>query len=208
MSWRRWILPVVAVLATAVAVVLTLVAVDVLRVNDAMKADDVRFHARPTLSGLWEESGSLPGDLSRRIIGIEDDVRYRRAVWLVRRVRPGSRNPVGPELEGLAASAESKLIEASRRESDPRRRSKLLNLLGLVALNRYAGDPTDRVNIIRTAIDSFQSAIKADPENAEAKFNLELVLRDFFIAEAAGANPDRGRLGGRTAGLGRDGSGY
>jgi hypothetical protein len=81
-------------------------------------------------------------------------------------------------------------------------------LLGLLALDRYTGDPGDRINIVRGAIDSFQSAVKADPGNEDAKFNLELVLRDFESAQASGSNPDRGRLGGTFAGTGRSGSGY
>ena len=209
MRWRRWVLPAAAVLCVPLAAALALVAVDVLRVSSAVASDDVRFQARPTLpAGLWGEPSFLPGEIGSKAVGLEDDLRYRRAVWLYARVEPDKVKIVTPELESLRASVEAKLIDASRTETDPRRRSRLLNLLGLLAMDRYAIDPGDRVNIVRGAIGSFQSAIKADPENADAKFNLELVLRDFYTASASGTNPDRGRLGGRIAGLGRDGSGY
>lgn len=209
MRWRRLIVPLAAVAATALAALLAVAAFDVLRVSGSVTGDDVRFQARPTLpAGLWDDEGLLPGNAAARALGIEDDLRYRRAIWLYARVEPDKVQIVTPELEALRASVEARLIDASRAERDPRRRSRLLNLLGLLALDRYAGDPADRVNIIRGAIDSFQSAIKADPDNADAKMNLELVLRDFYTADASGTNPDRGRLGGRVAGLGRDGSGY
>jgi hypothetical protein len=209
MSWRRWLLVTAAVLAVPVAAFLVLLAVDLFRVSSTVTDSDVRFQARPTISsGLWEGSGLLLGNLARRAVGLEDDLRYRRAVWLFARVRPGSLAPRPPELDALRAGAETRLIDASRAETDPKRRSRLLNMLGLLALDRYAGDPTNRANIVSTAIDSFQSAIKADPDNADAKFNLEIVLRDFESAEASGTSPDRGRLGGRIAGLGRGGSGY
>jgi hypothetical protein len=209
MRWRRWLLPAAAVLCVPVAIALVLAAVDVLRVSGAVTGDDVRFQARPTLpSGLWDEPGFLPGGLASNAVGLGDDLRYRRAIWLYARVEPDKVQIVTPQQQALQAAVEPKLIEATRAETDPRRRSRLLNLLGLVAMSNYAVDPGDRSNIIRGAIDTFQSAIKADPDNADAKFNLELVLRDFFHQVAPAAAPDRGRLGGRTSGVGRDGSGY
>lgn len=207
--WRTWILAALAVLAVPAAVLLLLVAVDVVRVGGSIAESDVRFQARPTLpGGLWDDVGFLPGGTARQAVGVEDDLAYRRAVWLFSRVQPGKVVIASPELEALRAGAETKLIDASRGEMDPRRRAQLLNLLGLLALDRFAGDPGDRINIIRGAIDSFQSAVKADPGNEDAKFNLELVLRDFYSATAPGSNPDRGRAGGKFAGTGRSGSGY
>jgi hypothetical protein len=210
MRWRRWLLPGVAVLCVPVAIALALVAVDVLRVSGAVAGDDVRFQARPTLpSGLWDDPGFLPGDIASKAVGLEDDLRFRRAVWLYARAEPGSLSTaITPEKEALQASLEAKLIDATRAESDPRRRSQLLNLLALVAMTRYAVDPGDRSNIVREAIGNLTSAIEIDPDNAEAKFNLELILRDFFHQVAPAAAPDRGRLGGNVAGVGRDGSGY
>ena len=209
MTWRRWLVPAAAVLCVPVAVMLVLLAVDVLRVSGSVTRDDVRFQARPTLpSGLFDEPGVLPGAVASKAVGLGDDLRYRRAVWLYARVEPDKVAIVTPQLEALQASLEPKLIDASRAESDPARRSKLLNLLGVVTMGRYAADPADRNNIVRGARDAFQSAITADPDNADAKFNLELLHRDFLNPVATGQSPDRGRLGGRTAGVGRDGSGY
>jgi len=210
MRWRRWLVPAAAVLCVPVAVVLALFAVDVLRVGGSVTEDDVRFQARPTLqAGLFDDPGFLPGHIASKAVGLEDDLRYRRAVWLYARADPSNTSGyVTPEQEALRASLEPKLIDASRAESDPRRRSRLLNLLGVVAMSRYAVDPGDRVNTVRVAIDSFGNAINEDADNADAKFNLEIVLRDFFHQTAPAAAPDRGRLGGRVAGVGRDGSGY
>jgi hypothetical protein len=210
MTWRRWWLPVAAVLCVPVAILLVLFAIDVLRVSGSVEADDVRFQARPTLqSGLFDDPGLLPGAAAAKAVGLEDDLRYRRAVWLYARANPSNTTVyLSPAQEALRASLEPKLIDASRAETDPRRRSRLLNLLGVVAMSRYAVDPGDRSNTVRASIDSFTNAIKTDPDNADAKFNLELVLRDFFHAVAPAAAPDRGRLGGNVAGVGRDGSGY
>jgi hypothetical protein len=210
MRWRRWLVPAAAVLCVPVAVLLVLFAVDVLRVGDSVTEDDVRFQARPTLrSGLFDDPGFLPGSIASKAVGLQDDLRFRRAVWLYARADPSNTTTyLSPAQEALRASLEPKLIDASRAETDSRRRSRLLNLLGVVAMSRYAVDPGDRSNTVRAAIDSFTNAINADPSNADAKFNLEIVLRDFFHQVAPASSPDRGRLGGRTAGVGRDGSGY
>jgi hypothetical protein len=210
MRWRRWLVPAASVLCVPVAIALALFAVDVLRVSGSVEGDDVRFQARPTVpAGLFEDPGFLPEAVASKAVGLEDDLRYRRAVWLYARANPSNTSTyVSPAQEALRASLEPKLIDASRAETDPRRRSRLLNLLGVVGMGRYAVDPGDRANITRSVIDAFTSAIKVDPDNADAKFNLELVLRDFVHAVAPAAAPDRGRLGGRVAGVGRDGSGY
>ena len=210
MRWRRWLLLALAVICVPLAIALVLVAVDVLRVSGQVTSDDVRFQARPTiLSGLYDEPGFLPGEVASKAVGLDDDLRYRRAVWLYARANPSNTSVYRtPTQEALQASLEPKLIDAVRAEKDPRRRSRLLNLLALVAMSRYAVDPADRSNIVRGAIGSLTNAIEIDPDNADAKFNLELILRDFFHQVAVAAAPDRGRLGGNMAGVGRDGSGY
>ena len=61
---------------------------------------------------------------------------------------------------------------------------------------------------ILTTIGLFKSAIKLDPDNADAKLNLELVLQDpqteTFVSGGPGGNPDAGRRGGTGSG----GQGY
>jgi hypothetical protein len=206
---RVWLLRVLAVFAIPVAVSLALVAVDVLRVGGTITESDVRFQARPTLpNGLWDDVGFLPYGIARRAAGVDDDLAYRRAVWLFSRVQPGKVVIQSPELESLRASVQVKLTDASFDEGDAGRRAQLLNLLGVLGLDRFPSDPGNRNAIIREAVNSFQSAVKTDPDNADAKFNLELTLRDFLTAQASGSNPDRGRAGGQLGGAGRSGSGY
>jgi len=69
-------------------------------------------------------------------------------------------------------------------------------------------DPNEQRNQILTTIGLFKSAIKLDPDNADAKLNLELVLQDpqteTFVSGGPGGNPDAGRRGGTGSG----GQGY
>jgi hypothetical protein len=206
---RRWLVPVLALLAAALAALLVVVAVDVLRVGGSVEADDVRFQTRQTITdGLWRDVGFLPGGVARRATGLDDDLRYRRAVWLYARVQPGKVIVQGPVLEGLRGSAQTTLTDAARREQDPVRRAQLLNLIALITLDRYAGDPANRLAIIRDAVGTLQNAIAVDPGNADAKFNLELVLRDFEAPNASGEQTDRGAAQGRQGAAARAGSGY
>ena len=69
-------------------------------------------------------------------------------------------------------------------------------------------DPNEQRNQILTTIALFKSAIKLDPNNADAKLNLELVLQDpqteQFVSGGPGGNPDAGTKGGTGSG----GQGY
>jgi hypothetical protein len=206
---RRWLVPAGALLAVVLAALLIVVAIDVLRVGGSVESDDVRFQTRQTITdGLWADAGFLPGGVARRATGLDDDLRYRRAVWLYARVQPGKVIVQGPVLEGLRGSAQTTLTDAARREQDPVRRAQLLNLIALITLDRYAGDPANRLAIIRDAVGTLQNAIAVDPGNADAKFNLELVLRDFEAPNASGEQTDRGAAQGRQGAAARAGSGY
>jgi hypothetical protein len=191
------------------AAVVLVVAVDVLRVGRSVTRDDIRFDARQTIpEALWSDPGIAPGGVARWLTGVDDDIRYRKAVWLYSRVQPGKVVIQGSVLEGLRGSAASALTDASFKTSDPVDRSQLLNLLGILTLDRYSSDAANRINIVNTAAGFFQSAIESDPDNADAKFNLELVLRDFVTVDIPGEEPDRGADLGRQGAEGRSGSGY
>ena len=107
--------PALAVLCVPVAVLLVLFAVDVLRVGDSVTEDDVRFQARPTLqAGLFDDPGFLPGHLAAKAVGLEDDLRYRRAVWLYARANPSNTTVyLSPAAGGAAGEPRA---EAHRRQ--------------------------------------------------------------------------------------------
>ncbi len=139
---RQFVVPVLGVLAALVAAFFIVVAIDVLRVDSSVNADDVRFQAKPTTpDGLWDDTGFVPRGIARKLTGIYDDLRYREAVWLYARVQPGTCDRRNPILEGLRGSAQSRITEASQKESSNVRRAQLLNLLGLISMDRYTSDP-------------------------------------------------------------------
>jgi hypothetical protein len=57
------------------------------------------------------------------------------------------------------------------------RRSKLANLAGVLSFDEAVNDPVNGPNLVRQSLGHFQRAVRLDPANTEAKYNLEFVLR-------------------------------
>jgi hypothetical protein len=108
----------------------------------------------------------------------------------------------------VRGQAQLELTRASEADSNPVRRSKLLNFVGVMPLDRPSTVGDERADQLRTAIGILQSAVRVDPGNAEAKLNLELLLRD---AARSGFPPTSNvptgeRVGGPLSGIGGVGS--
>jgi hypothetical protein len=198
-----------ALLALALGAALVVLALDVLLVSRDVSRDDFRFQsssARP--QPLWSDVGLLPGSITARGLGIEDDLAYRRVAFDFARVQPGRVSSLGPRVQALRGRVELDLTRRSQAEPDPWRRSQLINFLGVLPLDRGIQDASERASVLRTAIGVFQSAVRVDPDNADAKINLEIVLRDSTFAAVPGDQPSGERSGGRRSGVGRAGGGY
>ena len=206
--WRSWLLRAAALVAVPAALVLLLVAADALRVPGELEGDDVSFEAAPLRQGgLWEDLGVLPREPGARLLGTGDDLAYRRTLAIWARVPPGT-EIYGPELENLRGKLQLELTETSAEDSNPRRRSHLLNLLGALSLENRSTDSVESENQLRRGIQLFRSAIEVDPGNEDAKVNLELALRNAKAVNLPGTDPDAGAAQGSLSGQGRAGSGY
>jgi hypothetical protein len=199
---------VAALLALPLAAVLVVLAVSSLVVEREISDDDVRFQSSTGRQReLWTSPGVLPA-LAREPLGIEDDLAYRRVVLLFAQAQPGRTMPADPRVQALRGQAQLELTRTSQAEQDARRRSQLLNFLGVLPLDRGIQDPRERGSVLRTAIGVFQSAVRVDPENDDAKVNLELVLRDAAVAGIPANAPSGERSGGQRSGAGTGGGGY
>jgi hypothetical protein len=189
--------------------VLGFAGVDLLRVQGELASDDRRFQTTPTRqAGLWDV-GLLPKDLSERLLGLEDDIAYRNVAGLYVRVEPGKVTYDGfPELESLRAKAQYELTRMSREDPNPKRRSKLLTFYGVMTLDTRTVSADERQNILRNAGSAFRNAITLDPENDDAKTNLEALLSVFGPIAFPPNAPSQGQSKGRVSGQGRTGSGY
>ena len=205
---RRLLEPTGALLAGLLGVLLIVLALNVLLVSRDVSADDLRFQSAPERQrDLWKDVGSIPGSLIGQGLGIEDDLAYRRSASLFARAQPGRR--AGPQIEALRGQAALELTRASNAESDPGRRSQLLNFLGVIPLDRSVTEFERRASMLQTARGVFQSAVRTDPENADAKVNLEIVLRDLNITGLPPNAPSGEAAGGqRSSPGGVSGEGY
>jgi hypothetical protein len=199
-----------AVVSVPAAIVLVLVAVDVLRTPGELESNDVRFEAAPLRQkGLWEDISFFPGGPGKSLLEVQDDLAYRRALALFVRVEPGRNEFLfGPEAENLRGKAQLELTRWSAEDANPQRRSRLLNLLAAMSLERYSSDATESQDVLRRAVHMFRSAVEVDPANADAKLNLELALRTAKAVNLPGTDPDAGPAEGSISGQGRSGSGY
>ena len=205
--WKR-VLRVAAVLAIPLAVVLVALAVDVLRTPAALERDDLRFEAAPKRqAALWDGTGVAPG-VVEALLDLDDDLRYRRAVAGFLRVEPGKVEIFGPELENLRGQVQFEITRGSAEDANPQRRAQYLNLLAVLSLERYGGDEAETDTILRKAIHTLRSAVDTDPENADAKLNLELALRNAKAVNLPGTDPSGDAASGSISGQGRSGSGY
>jgi hypothetical protein len=194
--------------ALALAAVLALLAVDVLHRESALASGDVRYAAGPGQRDPWQASQILPFGSARALLGVNDDLRYRRAVRLFRLSRP-RRAALTIGLAPARAEAEAALVSAVAEESNTVRRSELLNLLGVLALARAAADALANPEGLKASVSIFRSALDADPENADAKVNLELVLRATRRQQRTQGRRSTGHPPrGSRAGLGSTGRGY
>ncbi|MDH4103989.1 MAG: hypothetical protein OEW52_13975 [Thermoleophilia bacterium] len=206
---RRRLVQVAAILAVPVAIVLAVLAVDVLRLPGKVERGDVLFEAAPRRQKTpWSGIDSLPGWPATRLLDTGDDLAYRRAMARFVRVEPGKVEIYGPRLENLHGKVQLELTEGSASDSNPERRAQFLNLLAAMALGHYSSDPDESANTLRKAIFTLRSAVQIDPGNEDAKLNLELALRSAKAAYLPGTDPTEGSDEGTLSGQGRSGSGY
>jgi hypothetical protein len=201
-----------AVACCALAAALTLVAADVARWPEALRAGDVRYRVAPTENGLWRARQRVPGGLARRILGVGDDLEVREALRAFRLGELDDLTISDPKLAVLRGEARARLETIALGDGEPAIRSRALGLLGALSLSSALNEPNDRPAQLRAAVRSFHDAIEADPDNAEAKLNLELALqrgRGLDVGEGSGGpNPSPGGAGAKGAGAGTPGSGY
>jgi hypothetical protein len=200
---RRYLGAVLAVLGVAMAVVFGAFAIEVATTTRELMDDDFRFRA------LWDDLGFLPGSVGVKALGLDDDLEYRRAAAVFVTAAPSRGANVSPKVEAARGQASLSLTRTSEAETDARRRSQLLNFLGLLPLARELEDATERSQVLRGVAGTFANAVEVDPTNADAKWNLEAVLRDAQFAglppNAPSGEADRGR---RSSPGGAVGGGY
>jgi hypothetical protein len=194
------------VLALA-ALAAALGALDAHAWGHALGRGDARFAAAPT-AVRWDARTRVPGDPAGALLALDDDLALRRAVQAF--IAAGE-VPSGIDNGALAgrARAAAELALADVAASGSRAQASQANdLLGvLFARGGRAGGLTRE----ERSLAAFEAAVRADPSNADAKYNLELLVRRMEahgVREQPGAGSGPGSRGRRGAGAGTPGRGY
>lgn len=174
---RVWLALAGAALCAVTAVVLFVAAFDVQRVQRGLAQGDVRFATDPVDEQLWQVRTALPGDAAEHLLGASDDIRYRRVLRAFFLARPRINPFTLPRLELARGEAQVQLTDLISVEHDDRRLSQEKNLLGALALAvGPRQEPEQRLASFQSAALYFTEAIRLDPMNEDAMYNLEGTL--------------------------------
>jgi hypothetical protein len=195
-------LAVAALVSLLLGVALALLALDIRRWNERLDAASVRWTVDAS-----KVSQTVPLGAARRLLGIDDDLRWHETLRVFRLagLRSDFRTPFQ---QSLQSEAEFHLARVMETEDDDRRRSLAATLRGIVAFES-GRIGSDRGPALRRSVAEFQKAIELDPANDVAKYNLELTLRLLRSGPPA-RRRGRGRRSDLGAGAGTrtPGSGY
>ncbi|HZC29508.1 MAG TPA: hypothetical protein VE269_07180 [Gaiellaceae bacterium] len=195
-----------AAVCVGAAVFLVLIALDAHAWSSRLPADDLRYRRDASAGALWKPD-ELTGGVARSILGIGDDLAYRRALRDFRLGRVTE--PVAaPLITNHRIAAQVELTHVADASRDSHTRSQLDNLLGVLGFGLGSQDYGQRKVFYDNAITAFRSAVVLDPGNDDAFFNLEFALdqvRSTGEQQAQGSS----QLGHRGhAGLKPPGRGY
>lgn len=211
---RRGALGAAAMLCLGLAIVLALVAVDIARWDEVFRSDDISYRVLPDDETLWDIDAIVAVGLAGRILAVDDDVEFRRAIRALRaaHLEDPSSYISDPRIAISRNEAQARLEAVVANDHDRSRRSRAAGLLGVLGLGRFVTETQEREALLSSTVSNLRQAIDLDPSNDEAKVNLELAYqrgRGVEINESSsGENPTPGGSGSRGAGSGQAGSGY
>jgi tetratricopeptide (TPR) repeat protein len=195
-----------AALLAAGAAAAGLLAADVHAWRSSLGAGDRAYATTPSRAE-WQPDTRL-GGAAESLLGTADDLASRHALQLyvdASKLRLRLDNAL--EVEGARARAQDALEPLARGRG--RSASQALTLLGILAFRSSAsGGAQSQVD---AALSDFTDAVRLDPANEDAAFDLELLLR---LTAAHGSRVENGEGGGfgqagrHGATGGRSGSGY
>jgi hypothetical protein len=205
-----------AAVLLVLAVLVALLAADVRSWPTTFRKDDAVLSAAPRVAA-WDPRSHL-SSLAAHLLGVRDDVAARQAIALyLETVNIPVRLDNAQQVAVARGRAEQALAAVARSSRGPRA-SQAETLLGVLVLTDVgpSNDPFEETTGIdpdqaQASVTDFEDAVRTDPENALAKYDLELALRVLLsqgIRIGAGQQTGAGSSGRRGAGGGIPGNGY
>lgn len=199
-----------AALLLGAAIATVFLAADIRRSRDGIRAGDVQFAQQPS-AATWTASTILPFAAAKRILGLSGPLAFRAAAKSFISVQAAGNGLDNGYSESRDRGALEQVLTGLATGPDSRQDSAAENLLGILAFDdsRQRG-PSAPAPVDRSVAD-FQAAVELDPSNEDAKFNLELLLREMLArgvrpgSNGSSSGPAKGKQG---AGGGLPGRGY
>jgi hypothetical protein len=205
-----------AAVLVALAVFAALLAGDVRSWRTTLREDDALAAAAPK-AAAWSPPTRL-GSVGRSVLGVGDDVEARRAIALYQETVNLPVRLDNAQQVAVARGRAEQALAAVARNSRGARASQAETLLGVLVFTDVgpSNDPFEETTGIdpdqaQASLADFEDAVRADPGNELAKYDLELALRELLaqgIRVGAGQQTGAGSTGQRGAGGGVPGSGY
>lgn len=195
---------VLALVLVALAVAAALLAADVRSWQRTFASDDIRTGA------TWDASPRVPGDMAARLLGVRDDVRVRRAIRLFEQ-SVSTRARLDDALSVTGSRARAELALAAQARGRGARAAQAATLLGVLAFGDFSRGGGRDPSQAETAQGDFEAAVRADPGNDTAAYDLELLLRSLAVTgtrTGPNGNGAAGSTGHNGAGNGTPGHGY
>src|SRR5207247_2702983 len=153
-----------AAFCVAVAVILVLLAIDSRAWSSRFPADDLRYRRDASAPKLWNIGELSPFGLDRKLLGIKDDLAYRRAL---REFRLG--RPLEPVFTTAATThrvqAQIALTDVVATPGHANRASQAANLVGVLGFAMATQDVGQRATFLNNAVTAFRQAIALAPTN-------------------------------------------
>ena len=199
---------VAAALLLVLAVGAALLAADVRSWERTLRRGDAVYAADPA-AAHWRPATRFPFRLAKRALGVGSAVATREAFQSYRVAATASGHyEVTPAQAAALRHAQVALVPVAR-SADPVVAARARTLLGLLVLGGLA--QTADNSRVQAAFADLADAVRANPDDETAKFDLELLLRlsakrDVRPVEPVGGG--QGAAGKRGGGSGVPGEGY
>jgi len=136
-------------------------------------------------------TASIPYNAAERILGLRDQLGLRIALVDVRRIAPAQLHLADAlDVQGERAALENRLAVLAG-SSDRRVASQAEDVFGVLSFGDLARGGFQGRPQAETALGAFQNAVRLDPANVAARWNLEVVLR-LLIAHGVRTGPGQG----------------
>lgn len=193
MSGRRWIGWAAVVALLSLAAFLSVLAADVLRWRGHIEEADFRLRSGNTR--IWTADTRIPRDPAAKLLTVDDDVQFRRALQLFRLSNP--RRPARNQHDlNLRLAADARLADVAENHPSAVVRSRAAMLRGVLALETARGEPLRAATNLRRALSELRNAIRLDDGNTDAKYDLELVMRLLRTLQEESPGSEGGQRGG------------